>query len=179
MASRARSEGFRPGKRRLRLQSLMMIGWRVGFRGTIAALCAALLLPSAQCADTVDTNPLNRQPAVREAFQQFYSMNYDDAIARFERIENDHAGDPMATDYLLDAVLFRELNRLDLLDTTFYANDGFLTGKHTVAEDPATRDRIRDLADRAVSEANAELKANPNNVNALFARGWARSLEAT
>jgi tetratricopeptide (TPR) repeat protein len=138
-----------------------------------------LLLPSARCADTVDTNPLNRQPAVREAFQQFYSMNYDDAIGRFERIENEHAGDPMATDYLLDAVLFRELNRLDLLDTTFYANDGFLTGKHTVAEDPAARDRIKTLADRAVNEANAELKEDPNNVNALFARGWARSLNAT
>lgn len=157
----------------------MMTGRRLGFRGAVAALCAVFLLPPAQCADTVDTNPLNRQPAVREAFQQFYSMNYDDAIARFERIENEHAGDPMATDYLLDAVLFRELNRLDLLDTTFYANDGFLTGKHTVAEDPAMRDRIKALAERAVNEANVELKANPNNVNALFARGWARSLNAT
>jgi tetratricopeptide (TPR) repeat protein len=85
----------------------------------------------------------------------------------------------MATAYLLDVVLFRELNRLDLLDTTFYANDGFLTGKHTVVENPKVRDRIRMLGDQAVNQANAELKANPNDVNALFARGWAKSLEAT
>lgn len=130
-------------------------------------------------ADAVDTDPLNRQPEVRDAFQHFYSMDYDAAIARFERIHSEHAGDPMATDYLLDAVLFRELNRLDLLDTTFYANDGFLTGKHTVTEDPATRDRIKALTDEAVNEASAELKTNPNDVNALFARGWAKSLEAT
>lgn len=149
--------------------------------GMVGVLCAAMLLPGVLCAraDTIDTNPLNRQPAVRDAFEQFYSMNYDDAIARFEKIQSDHPGDPMATDYVLDAVLFRELNRLDLLDTTFYANDGFLTGKHTVAEDPAARDRIKTLADRAVNEASAQLKTDPNNVNALFARGWARSLEAT
>ena len=130
-------------------------------------------------ADTVDTDPLNRQPAVQEAFLRVYSMDYDDAIAQFEKIQGEHPGDPVATDYLLDAVLFQELNRLDLLDTTFYANDGFLTGKHTVTEDPKARERIRALGDEAVNEANAELKKNPGDVNALFARGWAKSLEAT
>lgn len=150
-----------------------------GFRSRLfCGICALILLPLAVHADAVDTNPLNRQPEVRDAFQQFYSMNYDDAIARFQRIRSEHPGDPMATDYLLDGILFRELNRLDLLDTTFYANDGFLSGKHTVTENPAVRDRIRTLGDQAISEANAQLKQNPNNANALFARGWARSLEA-
>jgi hypothetical protein len=41
-----------------------------------------------------------------------------------------------------NAVLFQELYRQDLLDTTFYANDGFLTGRHATEEDPKTRDRI-------------------------------------
>ena len=148
---------------------------------TITALVVLLLAGAGvrAGAQAVDTDPLNRQPEVRDAFQHFYSMDYDVTIARFEKIHSEHAGDPIATDYLLDAVLFRELNRLDLLDTTFYANDGFLTGKHTVTEDPAARDRIRALTDEAVNEASAELRTNPNNVDALFARGWARSLEAT
>ena len=150
-----------------------------GFRSRLfCGICALILLPLVGHADAVDTNPLNRQAEVRDAFQQFYSMNYDDAIARFQHIRSEHPGDPIATDYLLDGVLFRELNRLDLLDTTFYANDGFLSGKHTVTENPAIRDRIRTLGDEAISEANAQLKQNPNNANALFARGWARSLEA-
>ncbi len=145
----------------------------------VPVLCTLLAAPDAVHAQTVDTDPLNRQPGVREAFDRVYSMNYDDAIARFEKIQREHPGDPMATDFVLDAVLFRELNRLDLLDTTFYANDGFLTGKHTVAEDPKARDRIRALGDQAINEASAQLKVNPSDVNALFARGWAKSLEAT
>lgn len=130
-------------------------------------------------AQRVDTNPLNRLPEVRAAFQRLYSMDYTDAVRRFEQVQRQHPGDPMATDYVLDAITFQELNRLDLLDTTFYTNDGFLTGKHTVVEDPKARDRIRALGAEAVNEADAELRSNPNDVNALFARGWARSLEAT
>lgn len=138
-------------------------------------------MPVTVCAatGTVDTNLLNREPDVREAFQHFYGMEYDDALERFERIQREHPNDAIATDYVLDAVLFRELNRLDLLDTTFYANDGFLTGRHTVVEDPKVRDRVRSLADQAASQANAALKANANDENALFARGFARSLQAT
>ncbi|MGA7524556.1 MAG: hypothetical protein WBW84_19050 [Acidobacteriaceae bacterium] len=128
--------------------------------------------------ETVDTDPLNRTPEVREAFQHFYNMDYDNALERFERIHREHPSDPMATDYVLNATLFRELNRLDLLDTTFYANDGFLTGKHTVVENPQVRDRIRALADEVNNEANAELKANPNNADALFARGWSKAFVA-
>lgn len=145
----------------------------------LAAASSALLFVSSLAAQPLTTNPLNLTPQVHDAFERVYSMDYDGAIARFLQIQRDHPGDPIATDYLLDAVLFQELNRLDLLDTTFYSNDGFLTGKHTVTENPATRDRIRALGVQAVDEANARLRQNPNDVNALFARGWAMSLEAT
>ena len=129
-------------------------------------------------AQAVDTDPLNRDPEVVDGFQHFYIMDYEGALAPFSKVQEKHRSDPIATDYILYVTLFRELFRLDLLDTTFYANDGFLTGKHTVTEDPNTRDRIKSLADRAIEQANGQLQTNPNDVNALFARGWARSLEA-
>jgi tetratricopeptide (TPR) repeat protein len=127
---------------------------------------------------TVDTDPLNRNPQVAEGFQLFYIMDYDGALTRFEQIQTEHPTDPIATDYVLHITLFRELFRLDLLDTTFYANDGFLSGHHTVIEDPKVRDRVYALSDKAFDQANDLLKKNPNDINALFARGWARSLEA-
>jgi tetratricopeptide (TPR) repeat protein len=129
-------------------------------------------------AQPVDTDPLNRDPLVQDGFQRFYLMDYSGALARFNRVEAAHPSDPIATDYILYVTLFRELFRLDLLDTTFYANDGFLTGKHTVVEDPQVRDQIKSLAEKAFGQADQQLKTNPNDVNALFARGWARSLEA-
>ncbi|MGA2350788.1 MAG: hypothetical protein ABSF70_10175 [Terracidiphilus sp.] len=140
----------------------------------------ALLAASILCrASEVHTNPLNRDPLVREAYEHFYNLDYPGAVERFERFHELHPGDPQATAFLLNAVLFQELYRLDLLDTTFYANDGFLTGRHATVEDPKTRDRILALADEAIHEADWRLDRNANDIDALYARGWARSLKCT
>jgi hypothetical protein len=130
-------------------------------------------------ASGVHTNPLNRDPLVREAFDHFYQLDYAGAVERFERFHAAHPGDPQGTVLLLDAVLFQELYRLDLLDTTFYANDGFLTGRHATQEDPKARDRILALADETIHEADWRLSKNQNDVDALYARGWARALKCT
>jgi hypothetical protein len=140
-----------------------------------------LLLAAASLgwAAEVHTNPLNRDPLVREAFEHYYNLDYPGAIERFERVHEAHPGDPQPTALLLDAVLFQELYRQDLLDTTFYANDGFLTGRHATQEDPKTRERIMALGDESIHEADVRLQKNPNDVDALYARGWARALECT
>jgi Tfp pilus assembly protein PilF len=137
-----------------------------------------VLLLAAACSSRaeVHTNALNRDPLVREGFQDFYRMDFPGAIERYERVHQAHPGDPQATALLLNAEIFQELYRLDLLDTTFYANDGFLTGHHATQEDPAARDRIFALADEAVHEADERISHNPNDVDALYARGWVRSL---
>jgi tetratricopeptide (TPR) repeat protein len=126
----------------------------------------------------VDTDPLNLDPLVREAYHRFYILDYDGALSRFEKVQEENAGNPIATDYVLNAVIFRELYRLDLLDTTFYAHDGFLSGKHAVAADPAVAQRVNSLFISAIALSEQRLGTNPADVDALFARGWARSLRA-
>jgi tetratricopeptide (TPR) repeat protein len=126
----------------------------------------------------VDTNPLNLDPQVRQAFQRFYILDYDGALARFEKIQAENPANPLAVDYVLDAVIFRELYRLDLLDTTFYAHDGFLNGKHAVAVDRVVADRVNSLYAKAMELSDQQLGQHPEDVDALFARGWGRSLHA-
>jgi tetratricopeptide (TPR) repeat protein len=137
------------------------------------------IVASVGWASEVHTNPLNRDPLVREALEHFYNLDYGGAVERFERFHAAHPGDPQGTVLLLEAVVFQELYRLDLLDTTFYANDGFLTGRHATVEDQKTRDRIMALADETVHEADWRLGKHPNDVDALYARGWARALKCT
>ena len=145
---------------------------------TAILLAATLGAVGARAAD-VHTNPLNNDPQVREAYDHFYNLDYPGAVSRFEAFHEQHPGDPQATTYLLNALLFQELYRQDLLDTTFYANDGFLTGRHATQEDPKVRDRILGLADEAMREADWRISKNPSDVDALFARGWAHSLRCT
>ena len=126
----------------------------------------------------VDTNPLNLDPLVRQAFDRFYILDYDGALSRFEKVQEKNPDNPLAVDYVLDAVIFRELYRLDLLDTTFYAHDGFLNGKHAVAIAPGVAERVNSLFTNAIALSEGQLSKRPEDVDALFARGWARSLRA-
>ena len=150
------------------------------FRMRVLAWGALFLVSAGACvAVPVHTNPLNNDPLVKQAFAHFYLLDYTGAVDRLERFHELHPGDPQPTALLLEAVLFQELYRLDLLDTTFYANDGFLTGRHATEEDPKARDRILGLADEAIREADWRLGKNPNDIDALYARGWARALKCT
>jgi hypothetical protein len=153
------------------------LGFNKSRRGLIVFGVLWLAAAGAAWAAGIHTNPLNHDPLVREGYEHFYNQDYPGAVERLERFHAAHPGDPQGTVLLLDVVLFQELYRLDLLDTTFYANDGFLTGRHATEEDPKTRDRIFALADEAVREADWRIAKNPNDVDALYARGWARALK--
>jgi hypothetical protein len=152
-----------------------ILRWIRGWGWGIVLLAAA----SQGWASEVHSSPLSHDPLVREAYEHFYNLDYPGAVERFERFHAAHPGDPLPTAFLLEAVVFQELYRQDLLDTTFYANDGFLTGRHATEEDPKTRDRIFALADEAIREADWRIGRNPNDIDALYARGWARSLKCT
>ncbi len=124
-----------------------------------------------------DTDPLNLEPDVQAAYQHFYDLDYGTAQTLFEKIAAEHPNDPMAVDYVLNNAVFRELYRLDLLDTTLYVQEGFLSGKHPVVENMQARARIDALYQRVLDLSNRRLATNPNDADALFARGFATSLE--
>lgn len=116
---------------------------------------------------------------VHEAYQHFYVLDFPACEALLDKVQQAHPGDPGATAMQLQARVFEELYRQDLLDTTFYANDGFLTGKHPTPEDPAKSDQIFGLEDQVERESAARLSKNSRDVDALYARGWARSLRSS
>jgi tetratricopeptide (TPR) repeat protein len=151
--------------------------WNSCLLGLVLAFAWPLTLRAEQ--RVLHTNPLNRAPEVRAAYERFYTLDYDGALKRFQKVEQAHPDDPMAADYVLETVLFHELYNMDLLDTTLYAHDGFLTGKHQVVEDKAFSAHIEDLSEEAIRQADEQLQKNPKNIDALYARGWSKSLRAT
>jgi tetratricopeptide (TPR) repeat protein len=76
-------------------------------------------------------------------------------------------------------LIFRELYHQDLLDTTYYAHDSFLTSRRSVPVPQATRDRIESLTNSTIALCDQQIKQNPNNANAWFARGYARGMHAS
>jgi tetratricopeptide (TPR) repeat protein len=149
---------------------------------TLSLLLLAFLLATPAIADSYNpaahTDPINLTPQVREAHEHFYNLDYDGALARFEAIQKDNPQSAIATGYILQTLIFRELYRQDLLDTTYYAHDSFLTSKRNVPVPPDIRARIESLTNSAIALCDQQIKANPNNANAWFARGYARGMHA-
>jgi tetratricopeptide (TPR) repeat protein len=127
----------------------------------------------------VDTAALNRDPQVQQGFQHFYDLDYDGSLQIFQKVLQQHPNDPLAVDYVLNVIVFRELYRQDLLDTTLYAHEGFLTGKHIVEPNPAVKAQVEQLSNQAIALATQRINANPRDVDAYFARAMAKSLHAT
>src|SRR5215470_14588261 len=124
------------------------------------------------------TDPLNLTPEVREAHVLFYNLDYDGALSRFEAIQRANPQNPMAANYVLMTLIFRELYHQDLLDTTYYAHDSFIFAKREVSIPEATRDRIEKLTDSIVAMCDQQIKADPKNPNTYFARGYAKGMHS-
>jgi tetratricopeptide (TPR) repeat protein len=113
-------------------------------------------------------------PLVDSAFDHFYNLDYDRAIQEFERVLDRRPSDPSAVNHLLSTILMRELYRMGAMNSGEYANDSFVGYAHRSA-DPKVKDRIKQLVDRAESLEEQRLGANPNDVNAIYARGVTRA----
>jgi tetratricopeptide (TPR) repeat protein len=116
--------------------------------------------------------------ATRAGMEHFYSMEYDKAIQRFEQVAEEHPEDPFAVNHLASAIMWKELYRIGALDTELYAKDAFIDSREN-APDPDVRAKLKGLFDRAQVLAEKRLQANPNDADALFARGITRGMRST
>lgn len=134
---------------------------------------------AAQTAGAVPPTRVDNDGNTRKGFDDFYNLEYDKAIREFEAAQQAHPSDPFAVNHLLAAVIFKELKRIGALDTEAYAGDSFLNKKLLAPLDPAVRDRVKQLTDQAFALEQAQLEKDPKNVDALYARGATRALNAT
>jgi tetratricopeptide (TPR) repeat protein len=113
-------------------------------------------------------------PLTSSAFDQFYNLEYPRAVESFQQILQRHPDDPFAVNHLLTTVLMRELYRMGAMNSGEYANDSFIGNTHHPA-DPKVKEQIQKLVERAEDLEEARLKANPKDVDALYARGVTRA----
>jgi hypothetical protein len=124
------------------------------------------------------TDPLNLDPVVRQGYEKFYNLDYDAALGYFNKVAQAHPNEPMAWNYVLMATIFKELYHQDLLDTTYYAHDSFLSNKRDIQVAGGTRAQIESLTSKVIAICDARISANGSDKNAYFARGYAKGMHA-
>jgi tetratricopeptide (TPR) repeat protein len=148
----------------------LLFRYRLFLSAIILLLLTRLCLAGNPPASTVFRPDDPQNPA---AFEHYYDLDYDAAIQDFEHILARHPNDPFAVNHLLSAIQVRELYRMGAMNTGEYSNDSFIGQAHRPA-DPTQKELIKRLVEQAEKLEEAELAANPNNVNALYARGVTR-----
>jgi tetratricopeptide (TPR) repeat protein len=123
---------------------------------------------------TISVAPFDHDAPVASAFDHFYNMDYNRSVQEFEKILDKSPTDPSSVNHLLSTVLLRELYRMGAMNSGEYASDSFIGEAHRSA-DPKVKERIKQLVERAENLEELELKANPNDVGALYARGVTRA----
>jgi tetratricopeptide (TPR) repeat protein len=159
------------------MKSYRKVMWVLG-SGCILVALGMMGIASAVDSVPVPTRSDNDAPT-RKGFDHFYNLEYDKAIREFEAAQQAHPNDPFAINHTLAGVTFKELYRIGALDTESYAGDGFLNRKLAAPLDPKVRERVKQLGDQSLALSQARLDKNPNDVDALYARGVTRGLRAT
>lgn len=150
----------------LRLPHLLLV---------VAFLVGTGILAASQIA--TDPKPVHgapRDPQTETAFDHFYNMDYERATQELEKIVEKRPNDAFSVNHLLTVILMHDLYDTGAMNTGDYANDSFI-GRAPRPTDGKVKERIKELARRAQSLEEKQLKANPSDVNALYCRGVTRA----
>lgn len=140
-------------------------------------VCSLVAAAVAPLGGASPTGPPAQDALTRSGFEHYYDLDYDGAVSDFERVLKAHPDDPFAVNHLLSAVFYRELYRVGALDTGLYSRNSFLV-KKKFPFDPKVSAQVNELTDRALLLSGQRLAKDPQDVQALYARGLSRALRA-
>ena len=120
----------------------------------------------------------NQENLVRQGYDHFYNLEFDQAIADFE---NAIAVDPTSPDlhnHLAHAIVFKEMYRNGALESELVSGTNSFLRRPKLNPSPATEKRFLDEIDTAMRLANARLAKNPNDTAALYSLGISYGLRS-
>jgi hypothetical protein len=115
---------------------------------------------------------------IERGFQSMYNLEFDQAHQDFSTWEHLHPDDPLGPVSQAAGYLFAEFARLGVLESQFFTNDKTFESRARLAPDPKVRDQFNGAVSRGDQLADAALKQNPDDSNALFAKVLALGLRS-
>src|ERR1019366_1178799 len=124
-------------------------------------------------------SPLGGQQSLDdEGFNDFYNLDYDQAIAVFEKAIARNPEQPGLHNHLAQTLIFREMYRDGALESELVSGNNSFLRRPKLNPSPETENRILEEIGKAMSLADARLKVNPKDTAAMYASGIAYGLRA-
>jgi tetratricopeptide (TPR) repeat protein len=119
-----------------------------------------------------------QQSLVEEGFTDFYNLDYDQALAVFEKAIARNPGQPDLHNHLAQTLIFREMFRNGALESELVSGSNSFLRRPKLNPTPETEKRILDEIAKAMALADARLKQDPKDTAAMYASGIAYGLRA-
>ena len=119
-----------------------------------------------------------QQKLIDQGFEHFYNLEYDEAVAVFEKAIAQNPSSPDLHNHLAQTLVFREMFRNGALESELVSGNNSFLRRPKLNPSPETEKRFLDEVNKAIELTAARLKANPNDIPALYAQGIAYGLRA-
>lgn len=109
-------------------------------------------------------------PTIDAALLRLYDFNFPATHEILNQYIAANPGDPLPHAFRASAYLFSELDRMSILEAEFLIDDQRIAEKkRPLPPDPAVRTQFLKAIEEVQKRADVQLKANPDDRNALFA----------
>ena len=123
--------------------------------------------------------PLGGQQALIDAgYAHFYNLEFEQAIAVFEKGIAQNPGLPDLHNHLAQTLIFREMLRNGALESELVSGSNSFLRRPKLNPAPETEKRILEEIAKAMALADARLKQNPRDTAAMYASGIAYGLRS-
>jgi hypothetical protein len=131
----------------------------------VLALLLGIVCPApAKATGLASSSPLDR------GYADMYNLQFEQAHRVFAEWQRQHPQDPLGPASDAAAYLFSEFNRLHVLEFQLFTNDKALASQPRLSPDPVVRQAFDAQLAKTEQLADAVLRRNPRDSNALFAK---------
>ena len=113
-----------------------------------------------------------------EGFSHFYNLEYDQAIASFEKAAAQYPNVPDLHNHVAQTLIFREMFRDGALESELVSGNNSFLRRAKLNPTPEVEKRILDEIAKSMALCEARLKTNANDTGAMYALGIAYGLRS-
>ncbi len=132
-------------------------------------LIFAILSASATLAAPSITEPVVN-PVIDRGYRQMYNLDFVEAHKTFVEWEREHPADPLGPVSNAAAYLFAEFDRLNILHSEFFVDNGMFHRRPKVTPDPEVHQSFDRELEKSGKLSDGILAGMPDDAAALFAK---------
>ena len=122
--------------------------------------------------------PAAQDPVVAAAFDHFYNLEFDDAIAGFERAVRAQPGSPDLHNHVAHGILYREMLRSGALESELVTGSNPFLRRARMNPSAEDQRRFDSSVDKAIELAQAQVNRDARDTRAMYALGVSYALRA-